>query len=1190
MRGEGKNPGVHIEKAVTVEGGTKTVVFSHPEKAVHYETASSYGLDRLVQVCQEFSGNPEELKVSSKRERVVQLCSRVLDTMETDRVALLKMRDVKKFRGTKREAEQLEFIQQLSTIVAGLKYTIHDIAMWEMRLASEPKERASREGDEQAVEEFEMHAAFFRAGYPQALGFAQNYINVLKEIPIGGALNWRTVVRKVQTMMPIMSLLAMASTTSLVIEGDTPAPDPVAELKVKEESTSIKNLDTRPEKTIRLLTPPQSRIPFGGTGKNRGKEKFQKAEPRKIGSFDDLFPSDEKKLDDGSLPSALEVEGGQGEDGEDDGDGPPGVGSGRHGKLGLGGNRGKETEVGEPNMKGGGEEGAEQENVSRVGTVLEKKVSDAMWVTGFVTTDKNGQLVPILPDDITSYGAHRRPVAKVRLEPFFVSDNMVVVLPTIAGIVPYHITVDPPDITFRVSEEGSHQVMFYKGSSTQVTVTYDLVSVEMSSMKEDVPYQSTPDLRQPVSAEEQAVFEAVRDAQSEDLPDIFSQHLRTFRYVTSSDLDHLYSLIPGRPEEKMAGIQVGDCDMFSSYLMQLAQRARRRDVHMTVGTVQDGDAIVDSPGHARVVIQTKEGMSSYETTNKPVQPAMKNVKFLRDDLKELYQIVSQMNELENTDGSLVQQYVIFRGTLDRILAKPEYEKFLLVPTLGADGTDGFDTKNQTLMNHIRNKVEDQVEDWFEKWRDFDPGRRDNVWELIFAISGATVVGFAALVKMLLMMENAGWKKLRASNGEIVKQYLLHHRASDKPLAGTPSDQEMKLRKLNQLKESLSDELGELEELLAQLPLTSVLELQRIIRLIEVLRSWPEISPMFLSFLRQQSRVEDMIKMIGEQGGATIESVERAIYAIIHDKEFVQSAIDAIPERVNGILRGASEYMVAFENIANHMKRQGRNMTADDIHHMLWADMSPQGDVPTGKPSHTASMDYFDHVRYQPGMDTKRIDWRATGRSDQVLLRRSPQEREPRSNMDKNVHVVIGIPGDEFVHPHLKQMERFSALILFLRKTRAFSIKSICLVNRGGQLIQRLDQSMVRTLLQKSGNPHADDPLRQLLDSIEHSFVDSCLDRPLVEEEKKNIKKRVVRKLFHRTLSEDDLSALGIRHGKDIVVPFGVEAIHDYDTGDGVSDNSRLKDSRFIRIQEKPKPPVIEEKPKKRRFLPRLRKK
>ena len=652
-------------------------------------------------------------------------------------------------------------------------------------------------------------------------------------------------------------------------------------------------------------------------------------------------------------------------------------------------------------------------------------INDPLWITEFTTRVNDGDF-NIMESEIEAVGKEIN--AEVVLKPMTVVKNLELKLPGPLGFTVGEVKIKP-SISFSLDQASS--IVTFQENNQEVRIQYTVV--EGKRKFPDAIYENSGIIR---TTEAKQVIGTLSGCRFDDVSAVLNEHLTSFTYIASNELNELLSALPGTIEEKVGAIKIGSCDTLSAYSAGLLNDAKKH-AFVGIGFLQNDDFIDASRPHAKLVHFTGNGSTPamYETTASP-EKAYINLVFEPEDRRALEAIIAGGQPSNNSDDRM-KLFEAFRVRLNEILSKEKYDQFKArEKSLGKSSL-------AELMNKLNEKINS-----LPTGEQIAAGIGMDV-ALLAALACVGIFGAKGMYKLKTSLS----RKLELETSE---ETVAVFQSLEKNTLG--EDRNHDSREEKALEYQLEAVYGDQPELEKLYPLKEAQTLK-----MREKRDYCKMLFTMRVFINEPWRVFDMISLFANRRsfGRELErlkadgiSVDRWIDQIrvnFRNEKIKQELEKEIPKKVKRIIGGGVK--LAIEKIEKTNKVDSKMLFK--ILGIGPVDESQGKDRPmTVKET---GLEFYEYVSYSQGTDARLIDWNVFARSDQLVSKKFSETERDKKALTLDVVIDVTEHDDE-------ELEKFVAMLLFTQRHKKLDIQSVTLTSYD-QIIFRFDKVAISKLLE-----------------------------------------------------------------------------------------------------------------------------
>ncbi|HCB35010.1 MAG: hypothetical protein A2W52_03050 [Candidatus Taylorbacteria bacterium RIFCSPHIGHO2_02_49_25] len=702
-----------------------------------------------------------------------------------------------------------------------------------------------------------------------------------------------------------------------------------------------------------------------------------------------------------------------------------------------------------PTLGGGGIEGEPgrfeaPEPIARVNERFWSSIDDPLWITDVAERTGEHTFRTIEPRLIaTGEKVH----ADVELKPISVRKGYEMSLPAPLGFAAGDVRTKPV-VSFTVNENKS-SITFHEDNDS-VNVFYKVFGAEQE-YQSGIPRGSELNRTE----ETREVIEELRASFHENAPRILNRHLKDFTYVVSDELQRILEKMPGSMEEKAGTLKVGSCNTLSAYAVGLLNDAGKR-AFIGNGFLEDEDYIDGKRPHSKLILFTDGGTRpmTYETTAVPEKHFV-HLTFTAEDKAALDEAASAARSSKTSDEQLTA-YENFRQKLNEILKKSEYERFVFTGDLPERSGSMYQT-----VSGLWEKLENYMSS-LPRGKEIAVG-----WAMAVAIDLAGLLAIIAAWKTLKKTKHAIAKKLEEETSkDIIGAFrsiaqggtIATNEKRDAP------EEQIILRRL----QGLYEHEPHLEKMY---PLTEVEKLPP-----EKRRDYYKIILMARMFVREPWKMFGMASFIANRAsfakelerlkadGVPVEGWMDRIREYYADEERRKEIESAIPQK-------ADEIMARGVKLAVERLERTNGLDTKNLFKILGIGPADESQTKGKQTPSPAGGEFYEHVPYSPGMDTRTIDWNVYARTGDLVVKTFAEAKHDRKV--SAIDVVIDVTEhDDF------ELDRFTALLLHTQKYKRLDIQSVSFTSYD-RVVFRIDGKTIAKMMAEGSTS-----VRYLIEKIE----------------------------------------------------------------------------------------------------------
>lgn len=520
-----------------------------------------------------------------------------------------------------------------------------------------------------------------------------------------------------------------------------------------------------------------------------------------------------------------------------------------------------------------------------------------------------------------------------------------------------------------------------------------------------------------------------------------ASHFGSFTYVVSSELQDLFDVMPGTLQEKIAGTRLGDCDSLSMYGVSLLNAAGIR-AGVASGILESNKKLDAARPHGKLLYEDKNGGNLFETTAH-TNAAYVNVEFLEEDFEQLARLAEQMTSI--TDPyELTQAYDGFGTAVVDILSRDEYAQFK-----GENSTAAAIGENQGGgrggLEQLKNILSE-----LEKISYSHPNMSFflALFGMLFSAVGGTL-GYERLVRQAVASSkkeafNLLLPQIDFSAIDTIEKEKWEHEDIDRQLRIRYDD---------------SDEFEQYFPLEKAMKL-SFEEKKKLLSLYAIVKMATAVPYRSFNMVQALMNRRDVVQLLkrAEADGVSFDGVFSLLASYYGDEKIKKEIEKELPERVENILARGKK--IAAERFGE-LEDRGIKITPERFFNQLGIISSLGDGITSQKSKIGSSGEFYEHVEYQPGMDAKHIDWKASAKGDRLYMQKRTIEVEQEQPV-YNMHIVIDV-----VHSTESQLSNLIAFFHYARRHRKeIRIDQIELVARG-ERIDRIPADLASKMIDPS---------------------------------------------------------------------------------------------------------------------------
>lgn len=501
-----------------------------------------------------------------------------------------------------------------------------------------------------------------------------------------------------------------------------------------------------------------------------------------------------------------------------------------------------------------------------------------------------------------------------------------------------------------------------------------------------------------------------------------------YTYVTGSSLS--YALLPLHnldPVEVYSNLGIADCDVLS---MILATRLNQAGIPAGVITGQIERKGALAGGHAKVIYQDHEGSyRTYESTSR-MKEVITNLSLTNEEERLIKQIANEIALSEDYQAR-APRYRELRALLAKITASPENQKKI-------DKADEVSSSSRGLTDNLEGIYSNLSYDQRE------------LLQALFIV-GATVVVAGAVV--------AGTR--RSYRGIVTRTINLATETIENPIKslGTVAIRGNLSKEVESLIESQRDfiksSLHELQRIAPRiserlkgaetLEYSQLVPVIKYLALIEALgphhRAAPILSlPQVLYAFRVHKILKENSALVG------IDQAFKAGLNTSLSQKRLEHERAKIADRVNDIIEAAKRLAI---------ERESRSKAAQK------GSLRPLGRARILSSNRSDDFHGFREVQLGEGVDARVVDWKASARSDKILVRQTETPRAERPDNRKPIHVVVDLSG---THDH--SFRDLAGILMLKGGDRRILSLTFC---AHGEVLKSFNEKALRNELQGINN-------------------------------------------------------------------------------------------------------------------------
>jgi len=725
-------------------------------------------------------------------------------------------------------------------------------------------------------------------------------------------------------------------------------------------------------------------------------------------------------------------------------------------------------------------------------------ITEPLWVTHYTKRTDQGYRRLNLDSQVDFSRPGSVEQATVVMEKINAPRRSHIALPVPPGYYISSVEWEKPNENVSCTSRGLGQGLFFGEEVKGLTVKYK-VSSTTAPLKLKTKEHYLPNIPRD-DAEKKLVDELKKpDAPVEKL---LSDHLRKFTYVVSADLQDIFDKIKGfDPEEITGATRLGNCDTLSNYSAGLVNEAGKNSA-VANGFLENSKGknkgIIDQARSHAKMLHFENGKPVLFESTAATKGAYVNVVFSGKDKETLESRVAGLNANAQT-GEGYKALEEFGKKVTEILAKPEYQKFRFHGRPGDFVGEPRTPESGGMTDIMRSLYKFEAET-----KDFATEGNREVY-LGIAICLLLIGGLGAAEIWLLnkygyiigkMVDKIKGKIKEKTRGGREETMLATAEYVQNELEG--NEAELKPGETDKSKEESMD-------LLARFYKTYP-KLEKIMSTKKVGQMAPEARRRYLQALAMN---ELLVGKDSDYGVVTnfvysifrnprwIKQLERAkadgldVRSFIHslrkrfeNEELVEREKQRIPEIVKGEIIQSGKLL---DSVSSDALKKAGQLKPSDILGMLKLENTSFEQQQRQKGEGT---EFDEHLRYTPGEDVRRIDWKVTARSgsNEIFMKKTLEERGARESLNLRIAVdVIGSDSDS--------ISRLGALLLYAQRSNGkVQIEEIRFM-AGGETLEVFGKEKVLPLIKTGGaaNPEgASRALSALFTKIENMRVENSL--------------------------------------------------------------------------------------------------
>lgn len=687
---------------------------------------------------------------------------------------------------------------------------------------------------------------------------------------------------------------------------------------------------------------------------------------------------------------------------------------------------------------------ADMKNLNKIGegglfASVEHKSSassdqEPLWAIEMVTRHHDGEF-RVVPHHVKNFDSAEK-ISKVTMNAIDVEKGAEIVLYT-----PLNSTIGTietiPSVPVTINRD--NQSIRFDGSAENLVVTYTVVkSVDNFAIPTDA---MRPDGDSVYAFESEDLIAKLQNSDPSQYAKLFKQHFSNFTYIVSSDIQELLDKMPGSDMDKVGGIRVGDCDMLSQYAAGLLTDAGK-PAGVINGVLETDNKLDANKPHAQLVYFDKKNQPvSFESTSS-TKLQFVNLKLLPEDREKLENIISEYQDRPT------ELYGLFRYNLDNILKKDYYGDF---------------KDNSTAIKKIGNLM-DTLENQFNN---FGTDTK-NALEVLFIIlsSISTTIGVAVGA---ISLSKRATRYSKRKQIEAVTELI-----NDKIGAfGEGENDDINDKKTSNLDVPHDKSEFELNKDYAKVfpweKFEGLAPDQQ--KLILLTLSTNELfldtkgTMNFLAAWWNRIKAEESFQNL-RKDGLSVENLIKELDHRFSTPKIKEGLEKELPEKVSAIIKNGIK--LAKETFGGLEDRPGvKKVTSQVFFDKIGLQLSGgrgNGEKPSRRSRVGASGDFAGFTEYQPGMDAKMIDWHASARTDNFLVKEKEVEAS-KQKPEKSVYLIINV-FDTADNEFSQELPRLVAFLSYVqRHPKEVGVAGIDFVSNG-KVVDRFPAAVVVKLNQR----------------------------------------------------------------------------------------------------------------------------
>lgn len=567
--------------------------------------------------------------------------------------------------------------------------------------------------------------------------------------------------------------------------------------------------------------------------------------------------------------------------------------------------------------------------------------------------------------------------AKVNIPKIMVNPDVPIALPAPIGYAATNIKTIPA-VKF-VVDIGNRAINFDKaGVGQEVSVIYDVVRVNMNPVDSDrAPYAVSEMVSDLTTAQTKSEIRLQLD-----------NKLKDFYYVTSDDLNEILDMLPGDPGKKTAKIGIGDCDTLSIYASDLLNQAGKKSWLIMGYENTAGQIHLDQP-HAKVAYfnEAEQRVVSYESTT-PVKNSFRNVTLDDSDKQALLQHVTSMRADTNFDPDFTR----LREKIAMILGSGKYDE--KAPAVAEKDKGQVENIESKVLSEIAGEAQKKIADVLN----IEVGDAKELSKLL-ALFGSLILGFLSVNKGARRILEKEYGKTEGELKQIVNSIIRNGESRETTRSDAAEDEERLLRL--QIKGMVEQEgLKNLDlEDIDSMPLQVKRDLALLLGIYQGLNGKGSGSTTigrlfhFIGNIRS-GKVWSEIVMAMPEESKKLEDLLTQLHTVVRAKNDLRQEITGRENEIESariMQEGKELYARMMKDCPSTVKKR-TDYVRDKLLTPVDVIGRRSGDKTNPKKGRVgASMDFFDHVPYEQGMDMKHVDWDVSQRIDKIVVKRTEEE-------------------------------------------------------------------------------------------------------------------------------------------------------------------------------------------------------